>query len=264
MENGESKGNRALVFMHGYLGFSEISILGLRIRYFRGLRKALADFDAPVYFPKVAWAGSIEQRANDLARFLAEVPEPEIYLVGHSMGGLDGRYLIHHLDPERRVRALVTVCTPHRGSAIADWAFHSRSIVAWVLRRIGRPGLDDLRVGSMEQFNRNIPDRSDVAYRSYAGVRTRSQMPGWWRFWHDLLQKEHGDNDGLVNLSSARWGEYGKTGTMDHVEAVGWNLGWPSRKAHRPFDHFPFYRAIVEELLQRAPYAAGSTDTQYE
>jgi triacylglycerol lipase len=253
MESKASQGTRALVFVHGYLGFSEIHILGRRFGYFRGLREALADFGVPVYFPKVAWAGSIEQRAQDLARFLSSVPEREIYLIGHSMGGLDGRYLIHHLDPEHRVRALVTVCTPHRGSLIADWAFHSRSIVAWILRRIGRPGLDDLRVTDMEQFNKEVSDRADVAYRSFAGVRTRTQMPRWWRYWHQLLQQERGDNDGLVNLSSARWGEFRETETMDHVEATGWNLGWPSRRNHRPFKHIPFYRGIVEELLQREP-----------
>jgi triacylglycerol lipase len=251
MEGKVSQGNRALVFVHGYLGFSEISFLGMRFRYFRGLRKSLSDLGVPVYFPTVAWAGSIEQRANDLARFLAKVPESDIYLVGHSMGGLDGRYLIHHLDPERRVRALVTVCTPHRGSLIADWAFHSRSLVAWFLRRFGRPGLDDLRVSDMEQFNHDVPDRDDVVYRSFAGVRTRKQMPWWWRHWHQLLQQERGDNDGLVNLSSARWGGFEGIETMDHVEATGWNLGWPSRSNHRPFHHFPFYRAIVSELLER-------------
>ena len=176
------------------------------------------------------------------------------------MGGLDGRYLIHRLDPDHRVRALVTVSTPHRGSAIADWAFASRSIVAWLLRRIGRPGLDDLRPASVAQFNRDTPDRFDVAYRSYAGVRTRRAMPSWWRYWHGLLQRDEGDNDGLVSLTSARWGEYGKTEAMDHCEAVGWNLGLSRRSVHRPFDHVPFYRGIVSELLHRGAVTSRITD----
>ncbi len=251
MEGNRVTGQRALVFVHGYLGFSEFSLLGWRIAYFRGLRRALADCGAPVYFPRVSWSGSIVDRAHDLARFLAQVPEPQICLVGHSMGGLDSRYLIHNLDPDRRVRALVTVSTPHRGSVIADWGATARGLFPRLLRRYGRPGLDDLRPAHMEQFNREVPDRPDVAYRSFAGVRTRRQMPWWFRPWHDQLQKNDGDNDGLVSLASARWGEYGKTESMDHLESAGWNLGWPNRVAHRPFDHIAFYRGVVAELLHR-------------
>lgn len=46
------------------------------------------------------------------------------HLVAHSMGGLDSRYLIAHLQPdaetENRILSLTTIGSPHRGSPIAD------------------------------------------------------------------------------------------------------------------------------------------------
>ncbi len=43
-------------------------------------------------------------------------------IIAHSMGGLDARYLISRLQPKGvDVRSLVTVATPHRGSALADY-----------------------------------------------------------------------------------------------------------------------------------------------
>ena len=41
----------------------------------------------------------VAQRAAELKRFLnRHVPAEPVHLVGHSLGGLDGRYLISRLD----------------------------------------------------------------------------------------------------------------------------------------------------------------------
>ena len=44
------------------------------------------------------------------------------HIIAHSMGGLDSRFLITHLQPEEdnRVLSLTTIGSPHRGSPIAD------------------------------------------------------------------------------------------------------------------------------------------------
>ena len=42
-------------------------------------------------------------------------------VIGHSMGGLDARYMVSRLGMAERVKSLTTVATPHRGSAFADW-----------------------------------------------------------------------------------------------------------------------------------------------
>jgi len=69
---------------------------------------------------------------------------PPFALVAHSMGGLDARHLIARLDPDRRVKSLVTVGTPHLGTPLASWLLDSRRLVPAVIRRIGNPGLREL------------------------------------------------------------------------------------------------------------------------
>lgn len=44
-----------------------------------------------------------------------------LVIVGHSKGGLIGKHLMVHLDPDQRFRAMVTVNTPFSGSARARW-----------------------------------------------------------------------------------------------------------------------------------------------
>lgn len=46
----------------------------------------------------------------------------EIDIVGHSLGGLIARYYVQRLGGDRRVRTLVTLGTPHGGTAAAPLA----------------------------------------------------------------------------------------------------------------------------------------------
>ena len=65
---------------------------------------------------------------EELARLVAERveqlirhhPRERIDLVGHSEGGLIGRYYVQKLNGAHRVRHLVTLGTPHRGT---PWAY---------------------------------------------------------------------------------------------------------------------------------------------
>ena len=84
-------------------------------------------------------------------------------LVGHSMGGLDARYLITHLDPDRRVKSLLTVATPHRGSPMARWFLKARGpIPAWI-QAYRQAGLGELTPEARAAMP--IPDREDVELR---------------------------------------------------------------------------------------------------
>ncbi len=44
-----------------------------------------------------------------------------LVVLGHSKGGLIGKHVMVHLDPDERVRAMVTVNTPFSGSVRARW-----------------------------------------------------------------------------------------------------------------------------------------------
>jgi triacylglycerol lipase len=92
---------------------------------------------------------------EELARVVAERVEQlardhrcqRIDLVGHSAGGLIGRYYVQKLEGARRVRHLVTLGTPHRGT---PWAF-SGPLLGRVL-----PSLRQMTPGS--PFLRDLAD----------------------------------------------------------------------------------------------------------
>jgi len=72
---------------------------------------------------RVAATGSIADRAARLEELISEkFPGREVNLVGHSMGGLDCRYLISQVQPRAfKPVTLTTISTPHRGSPFADY-----------------------------------------------------------------------------------------------------------------------------------------------
>ena len=74
----------------------------------------------------------------------------------------------------------------------------------------------------MKNFNRSVPDRSDIRYFSFGA----SFNPTWgsvFRASHDIIDKEEGPNDGLVSIQSAIWGEYkGTLRNVNHLDIINW------------------------------------------
>jgi triacylglycerol lipase len=229
--------------LHGFLGFKRRG----PIVYFRGVAKALNKVGIVALVPEVPATGRVSERAESLAGQLFSSDAPCFALVAHSMGGLDARYLITHLDPDRRVKSLVTVATPHLGTPVASAIMNSHGWFRSLIRRIGMPGLLDLTPEIRAAMP--IPDRADVHYASYAGRRSFEELPLVFR---PFAREITSENDGLVPLESARWGEFRGTRRTDHFEYAGWSLGLPSARKARPFDHLPFWVQVVEEARQAA------------
>ncbi|WTW97021.1 alpha/beta fold hydrolase [Streptomycetaceae bacterium NBC_01309] len=55
-----------------------------------------------------------------IARVVARTGAPGVHVVGHSLGGLIARYHAQFLDEGARVRTVVTLGTPHEGTAAAQ------------------------------------------------------------------------------------------------------------------------------------------------
>jgi triacylglycerol lipase len=237
------------VLLHGFLGFRRLG----PIRCFRGLEPALHRRGIPALFPTLPPTGSVGDRADALAAFLKRQTARSFVLIGHSMGGLDGRLLIARLDPDHRVKALVTVATPHRGTPVARRILEGDGPVSSIGRRCWRRALVDLTPEA--RAGEPIADRPDVAYASYAASRQGGEIPAWMRWVAGALE---GENDGLVPASSAEWGTFRGTVRADHVELVGWSLGLPSRKAQRPFDHLDFWLRVVNEAMVMGALDAGA------
>ena len=232
-----------LVLLHGFLGFVRWG----PFEYFRGVGDALRAIHIDPLTPEVPADGTIAERAEVLARTLFRSRVPAFALLAHSMGGLDARYLVTNLDPDRRVKSLVTVATPHNGTPVALWVLESHGLTQAYIRHIGMRGLPELTNEARTAMP--IPDREDVDYSSYAGYRSPEELPFCLRRYGRVIQE---DNDGLVPVSSAHWGRFRGVMRADHLEFVGWNLGLPDPRTARPFDHLPFWRGAAVEAIAAA------------
>jgi triacylglycerol lipase len=239
-----------VVFVHGFLGFGRVPVL--KVPYFRGVDALMAGVGAPFLIPGLPRAASVRERAEALARVLAGSAAPAFVLVGHSMGGLDSRFVAARLDPGRRVKAVVTLGTPHRGSPLADWALAGKDPLAWLASRCWRSALSDLTPAAAIRFNADFPDRPDVRYLSFAGARPAAEIPAWARRFHRLIADREGDNDAQVSVQSARWGDFRGAVRADHWELIGWNLTLADRAQARPFGHLELLAAAVRDGLAAA------------
>lgn len=240
----------AIVFVHGYMGYGEQRWLPDFLAFFRGVRTALTDLGAPLYFPQMPRGKSVRVQASRLADYIYKLPQKNIYIVAYSMGALHSRYMIHHLDPEQRIKKLTTVAGAHKGTYIAEWALSTDGIVQWLARWVSRDSLLDLTREAGERFEKELKNRDDIEYASYACVRPFREIPLIFKPLAHMLQRATGDNDLLVPKASASWLNFQRVVRSDHLEVIGWNftLPWPGHE--RPFKHRLLYREIVEQMLQ--------------
>jgi triacylglycerol lipase len=233
-----------VVLAHGLFGFDEVTLGKVRHAYWKGIRVALEKDGCRVIVPQLPPMGSIARRAEALARAVGELDEKRVNVLAHSMGGLDARLAISRLGLSRRVAALVTVGTPHRGSPLADLSADVARRVGLlrVLEAAGVPldAFRDLATAEMARFNEEVPDARPVAYASVVGVIRRKRrthpllVPG-----HLWMKRAWGPSDGVVPASSQRWGEVLAEVEADHWAQTGWS---------RHFDAAGFYVRLLREL----------------
>lgn len=233
-----------VVFIHGLFKPPFRKILG--VEYFRGLKNALAGCEVRLHFPQLPASSSIEVRHIALCKYLDALNSENIYLVGHSMGGLDSRYYAAKRLDDCRIKYIVTIATPHRGSPIADRVVRGQSLFTCLLRRVFSDGVKALTTESCSVFNNQFPDNENIQYLSYAAARPANELP-WWS---GLLSRyiSEGKHDALVPVSSAKWSGFQGVLVADHFETAGWNLAWPLRRKPA-FDHGSFYRQLIEDMI---------------
>lgn len=110
---------RPVVLLHGFIDNRSVFVL-LRRTLARHGRRHLASLN---YSPLTR---DLRTAAELLGRHVEEVcartGQREVDIVGHSLGGLIARYYVQRLGGDRRVRTLVTLGTPHGGTAVAPGA----------------------------------------------------------------------------------------------------------------------------------------------
>ncbi|KAB8278056.1 triacylglycerol lipase [Aspergillus minisclerotigenes] len=261
----------AIVLAHGLLGFDELRLAGPYfpgVQYWRGIKEALSVKGIEVITATVPPSGSIEARAEELAKDIAAGAQGKaVNIIAHSMRGLDSRYMISHLQPKDfKILSLTTIATPHRGSAVADYILKQigderLAQVYYALEQIKfeTGAFSQLTQDYMEKtFNPTTPDVEDVRYFSYGA----SMQPSFWsvfRLSHRYLEQVEGHNDGLVSVASSRWGgKDGYKGTLmgvNHLDLINWTnrLKWLAGEItgnRRRFNAIAFYLAIADMLAK--------------
>ena len=92
----------------------------------RGLRRrGFGSTSALNYSPLTDDIRSVAVRLGDLVtEVLQETGHDRVHIIGHSMGGLIGRYLVQRLGGDDQVHTLVTLGTPHSGTLPARFIPH--------------------------------------------------------------------------------------------------------------------------------------------
>ncbi|KAL7918705.1 Alpha/Beta hydrolase protein [Trichoderma austrokoningii] len=265
-----------IVLAHGLLGFSELRVSALLppIEYWHGIKQALTQNNCAVITASVPPTGSIEERAAKLAAdIVAQTSHdrtsssmPTVNIIAHSMGGLDARYMISCLKPtlasKLRVASLVTIATPHRGSAFADYLVE-RGAGPRLYSMIRRAGLGtasafgQLTTRHMrEEFNPRVRDDEAVRYFSYGAAIEEPFLLGAFRLPYGVVGRAEGENDGLVSVASSRWGTYrGTLMGVSHLDLINWSnrAAWTVREwmgMKRTFNAVAFYLDVADMLAK--------------
>lgn len=253
-----------VLLVHG-AGFRDLK----RPLYWGRIPKALEAQGVSVYYGLQDGWGSVETNAEALAARIAELAPTcgKVNIIAHSKGGLDSRLAVSRFGAAPYVASITTIATPHRGSETIDrllnapgWIFHLAGFAVdhWI-RILGDSNPDFLSVcrdfptESMARFNQSCPDVPGIFYQSYGCVMScpfsdvNLLLPNW------VIAHVEGENDGLVSIKSARWGENfhvlrsAKRRGVSHFDAVDLRR----RPLKKGTDICEVYVEILRDLAMR-------------
>lgn len=261
-----------VVFCHGLMGFDSVKLGGnivpLEISHWKGIKEVLEANGTEVLFTRVPAISSSIERAKVLAKTITEKYRGRsVHLIGHSMGGLDARYVASHLQGEDtfKVLSVTTVSAPHRGTYAADHFLGTfgKGLPAMVavlnMLPIGGDGdgqgFVSLTMENMKKFNEETPDAPDVQYFSW-GAEFEPGLLDLYRIPHSIILPKQGPNDGFIAVESAKWGTYqGTLKGVNHSDLVGWVdnarytwAEWTGRSIN--FKPATFYLEMVDHLAR--------------
>ena len=229
------------------------------LHYFRGIKSFLDDDGFDTHHTRVGFASSLVERSADLKAQVTDILKTtgaaKVHIIGHSMGGLDARAMIARLGMADKVASLTTIGTPHNGTSFADHKLErgGNELVDKVSNAIDFRGFKDLTRPACKKFNEEVRDAeaaNAVFYQTYTASEGRDAtflflQPSW-----DIINKEEGENDGLVPVTSQIWtaelvssdgksrkkvvqkwfaDSSGKAVPADHLNEVGW---WDLNELH--------------------------------
>lgn len=227
---------------------------------------------AVIFYGQQQSAASVKRSGEELSDRIKNIIKDtgceKVNIIAHSKGGLDSRYAISCLGMDQYVASLTTINTPHKGCIFADYLLEKvpekvRNSIAnrynTALRKLGDTNPDfnaaitDLTASQCKIMNETVTDIPCVYYQSVSSKMNRARSGKFpLNIAYPFVRHFDGDNDGLVSVKSAQWGENfimisinGKRG-VSHGDVIDLN-----RENIRSFDVREFYVSLVEDLKKR-------------
>jgi hypothetical protein len=257
-----------IVLQHGFSGFNSLGPL----EYFYKVSDTFRAEGYDIYVSVVDPFNDSYKRGAQLAANVDKILEQtyayKVNIIGHSQGGLDSRFMIspQGLGYGEKVGVLNTLATPHWGTGIADLALKSPALKTAFKVMFAAVGIviegpdmehkldESLNFISMEnmvKFNAKYLDDPRVKYRSWTGKSCKlldSGCPNAIDFFlipvYNAIYDCCGPNDGMVQTSSAQWGDFLGYLNADHFQEVGQIAGMTGS-----FDHLSYYRSVMELMV---------------
>ena len=255
-----------VLLVHGVF-FRDVALLN----YWGRVPTTLKRHGAVIRYGRQQSASSVAESGRELAQRIADIVAEtgckKVNLIAHSKGGLDCRYAITHAGAAEMVASLTTVNTPHRGCRFAEVLLQRipRPIQWFIARRYNRiarlagdqkpdfmAAVQDLTASACARFNEQTPDADGVFYQSVGSVMQRA---GDGRFplnlTYPLVRHYDGENDGLVAVSSMRWGNHFRFVRTEGRGVSHGDMVDLNRENIPGFDVREFYLDLVRELKEK-------------
>lgn len=203
----------------------------------------MREHGIPAFAPNVVPYASIETRARNWVRLIKQVCEEHGYekvnVIAHSMGGLDMRCALTHMDISQKVASLTTLATPHRGTYLADLILKTPEIITerlsdvvdWFGNSVYTREKSEV-LSSVEQlcrgyvqdeFNPDTPNLEGFPYFSYSaavGKETNYSLNPVFLFQNTQIFAQENINDSFVSVDSAKWGTHLGTVALSHMNQI--------------------------------------------
>lgn len=117
LPGARQQGPRPIVVIHGY-AMNRANFLPLAFRLARAGLGPIVGFE---YWSLGRTAAAARQLAWFVEHVQAMTGSPQVDLIGHSMGGVVGRYYVQLLGGDGAVANLVTLGSPHLGTDVSEF-----------------------------------------------------------------------------------------------------------------------------------------------
>ena len=245
--------------------------------YWGRIPGALSGAGAELFYGNQDCWARVEDNAKTikarLLQILDDTGAEKLNIIAHSKGGLEARMVASSLGMGKYIASITTIGTPHRGSKTIDkllkapdslFNIASFAVDNWI-GLIGDTKPDfyavcrDFSTEYAERFNRENPDAPGVYYQSYAGMMKNALSDINLATSFLVVKMIEGDNDGLVSVDSAMWGETftilaGCTNRgVSHYDEIDFRRFPLSAKNSKDGvrDICDVYRGIVRDLIDR-------------